>query len=150
MWQRVKGIIIPGHGVASGCKNDPRFPGGTIRMQLPHFRRRGLDLSSYYAGTLNISVRPASYVVRRPKLTVRDLKWHPSEPAEDFSFFDVRLLTEKRQFEGLIYYPHPDTKPEHFQDPSVLEILVPHIPGLSYGQEVVLQVKTEQLHIEIA
>ena len=30
--------LLPGHRVASGQNGNPRFPGGTMRMQLPHFR----------------------------------------------------------------------------------------------------------------
>ncbi len=34
---------------------------------------------------------------------------------------------------GLIYFPHPDTKPEHFQQPDVLELRLPFMAGLVYG-----------------
>jgi hypothetical protein len=53
------------------------------------------------------------------------LKWHPTEPAEDFSFFDIRAAGPVGEpVAGLIYYPHPDTKPVHFQQPDVLELLL--------------------------
>ena len=60
--------------------------------------------------------------------TFRDVKWHPTEPAEDFSFFDVRLIRSGAPaLAGLINYPHPETKPMHFQQPDVLELLLPFV-----------------------
>ena len=49
------GLICQGHGVASGKKPDLRFPDGTIALQYPLFADRGLDLNSYFKGTVNIS-----------------------------------------------------------------------------------------------
>jgi hypothetical protein len=46
---------------------------------------------------------------------------------------------------GLIYFPHPDTKPTHFQKPDVLELLLPWTKGLSYGNDIMLEVPGEQM-----
>lgn len=125
-WKSYRGKIIRGHRVASGLNGNPQFPGGTIRMQLPVFKDLGLDLGKFYPGTLNISFAPNQYKVISPKLTFRDVIWHPADPAEDFSFFDARLHLDGRQsVEGYVYHPHPDTKPRHFQAPDVLELLFP-------------------------
>jgi len=79
------------------------------------------------------------------------VKWHPTEPAEDFSFFDVRLLRDGQPpAEGLIYYPHPETKPEHFQQPDVLELLLPFVDGITYGADLLLELPVEQMVIEAA
>jgi hypothetical protein len=142
--------ILPGHRVASGGKGDPRFPGGTLRMQAPFFRELGLDLSAFHMGTLNVSLAPRQYRVVAAKLTFRGVKWHPTEPAEDFSFFDAELaLPDGSTPSALVYYPHPETKPEHFQQPDVLEVLAPHLPGLSYGMEIGLYVPRDQIIIEL-
>lgn len=147
-WQNIIARIVPGHRVASGQKNDPRFPGGTLNMQAPHFRALGLDLSVFHPGTLNASIAPARYEVVQPKFTFRRVQWHPVEPAEDFSFFDVRLSrSHGAWFDGLIYYPHPETKPEHFQSPDVLELLMPPINDLHYGDEVRLEIPAGQMRI---
>jgi hypothetical protein len=138
--------IVPGHRVASGQNGNPLFPGGTLKMQTPVFRALGLDLSRYHRGTLNVSIAPMQYRVLAPRLTFRDIKWHPSEPAEDFSFFDVRLLREDLPpVDGLIYFPHPETKPTHFQNPDVLELLLPFVEGLSYGMEIHLEAPSDQI-----
>ena len=150
-WQRFKARIVPGYQVASGRGGDIRFPGGTVPMQTPHFRARGLDLAVYYPATINVSIAPCRYQVRSPRVSLTAVKWHPTEPAEDFSFFDVRLFPEDgSSVDGLIYYPHPETKPKHFQQPYVLELLFPYVHGISYGADLQLAVPTDQMIIEEA
>lgn len=46
---------------------------------------------------------------------------------------------------GFVYFPHPDTKPEHFQKPDVLELLLPWMEGLGYGNNIRLEVPAEQM-----
>ena len=141
--------LVAGHRVASGLNGNPRFPGGTLLMQTPHFLARGLDLGQFHRGTLNVSIAPHRYRVVQPRLTFRDVQWHPIEPKEDFSFFDVTLLRhDLPPVSGLIYYPHPDTKPEHFQAPDVLELLLPFVEGFTYGCTLTLQVPRSQMLIE--
>ena len=147
-WIKVKGIIKEGYGVASGEGGDKRFPNGTIEMQKPFFRELGLDLEPYFSGTLNISIFPHQYSVKQAKYTFKNLKWAEKEPAEDFSFFDCRIkLTNGDLQEGLIYYPHPDTKPEHFQAADILEIITSKIDNLKYDDEVILEVDSQQIEI---
>jgi hypothetical protein len=142
----IPATIVQGHRVASGLNGNPRFPGGTLRMQFPFFRDLGVDLSSYHLGTLNVSIAPLSYRVGTPRHTFRQLKWHPMDPAEDFSFFDVVVHRENASpVRGWIYFPHPDTKPTHFQKPDVLELLLPWTEGLDYGTSMMLEVPEEQM-----
>jgi hypothetical protein len=148
-WQTIIARILQGHRVASGLNQNPRFPGGTLRMQLPHFLALGLDLRAFYPGTLNAGIAPSRYRVIKARRTFAKVKWHPTEPAEDFSFFDVRLgRSDTPSVEGFIYYPHPETKPEHFQQPGVLELLLPFVEGLRYGDEVRLEIPESQMAIE--
>ena len=147
--QAVTGRLVQGHRVASGLNGNPRFPGGTLRMQTPHFLALGLDLSAFYAGTLNVSIAPLRYRMLQPRHTFRALKWHPIEPAEDFSFIDCRLLVrDTPPIAGFIYHPHPDTKPEHFQAPDVLELLLPFVEGLTYGMEISMEIPAAQMVFE--
>ena len=144
--QIVSARVVRGHRVASGLNENPRFPGGTLRMQIPHFRRLGFDISQLYLGTLNVSIAPLQYRVARPRCTFSNVKWHPTETAEDFSFFDVRvLLPGGEMVDGFIYYPHPETKPEHFQAPDVLELLLPFLKGIKYGMELSLKIPAGQM-----
>ena len=118
-------------------------------MQIPHFLALGLDLRSFHLGTLNVSIAPLCYRVVKARHTFTNVKWHPTEPAEDFSFFDVRVIRpDESPIAGFIYFPHPDTKPEHFQQPDVLELLLPFVKGLHYGMELSLEIPTTQMVIE--
>ncbi len=149
-WPALTATVMPGHRVASGLNHNPRFPGGTLAMQQPHFARLGLDLSVYHPGTLNLSIAPHRYRVMAGRLTFRQVKWHPVEPAEDFSFFDCRLILPGAEpVAALVYYPHPETKPEHFQSPDMLEVLAPSLPGLAYGMQVDLAVDPAQMVMEL-
>jgi hypothetical protein len=76
------------------------------------------------------------------------VKWADDAPPEDFSFFDCRVVCETGQrVNGLIYYPHPETKPEHFQDPATLEVLTEFIEGLNYGMAIELEIDSSQLFL---
>ncbi|PSB54309.1 hypothetical protein [Chamaesiphon polymorphus] len=146
---KVKGCVKKGYGVASGQAGNPRFPQGTIEMQKPFFRDRGLDLSGYFPGTINLSIAPCKYAVKQAKYTFKQVKWSPNDPAEDFSFFDCQiLLAVDLVLDALIYYPHPETKPEHFQSPDILEIVAPFFSNLAYENELIITVSSQQINIE--
>ncbi|MGB5900930.1 MAG: hypothetical protein WBG66_22250 [Geitlerinemataceae cyanobacterium] len=145
---RVKGLVQKGYGVASGKSGDPRFPQGTLEMQKPFFFDRGMNLNEYFSGTINLSISPHTYDIIKAKYTFRNIQWSPEAPPEDFSFFDCRIvLNTGESIEGLIYYPHPETKPDHFQSPDILEILTPFIEGLKYGDELIVEIDRQQLTI---
>lgn len=148
LWPVVTARIVRGHRVASGLNGNPRFPGGTLRMQQPHFLALGFDLAAYHPGTLNISIAPCRYRVVQAPITFRNVKWHPTDPAEDFSLFDMHLLRAGAVVVGKIYYPHPETKPTHFQTADVLELILPFVEGLNYGDTVRLAIPPEQMVIE--
>lgn len=147
-WIACPSVIVPGHRVASGMNGDARFPGGTIRMQWPHFAALGLDLTRLHPGTLNVSIAPLRYVIRRPLYTFADVRWHPTEPAETFTFLSCRVrLADGTQAAGFIYHPHAETKPEHFQKPDALELLLPSLDGVEYGATITLEVDSDQIEI---
>ena len=70
-------------------------------------------------------------------------------PAENFSFYrcEIRPSGMKSFEEGLVYWPHPSTKPEFQQDPSVLEILAPFLAEAGYGSAVELLLDPEEIEI---
>lgn len=115
-------------------------------MQTPFFKTLGLDLSRYFSGTLNVSIAPMRYRIAQPHHTFRQVRWHPTQPAEDFSFIDVRLLpAQGAMLRGWIYYPHPETKPEHFQQVDVLECLLPRIENIDVGAQIQLCAPSDQI-----
>ena len=88
------------------------------------------------------------FTLIRPRHRFPALRWSDLSPPEDFSFYDCRLLFDgERQWEGLVYYPHPDTKPDHFQAPDILEILTRRIPGLDYGDRLTLALDSDQIRL---
>ncbi|MGF1513800.1 MAG: hypothetical protein ACFB5Z_08905 [Elainellaceae cyanobacterium] len=143
----VVGVIRAGHGVASGKSNSSPYPRGTISMQRPIFKALGLDLAGLFEGTLNVSIEPHSYRVVAPEWTFRRVTWTDRHPPEDFSFSRCRVAVGGGIHEGLIYYPHPETKQRNFQDASTLEVIAPLIPGLHPGAAV--RIDYNSLEIEV-
>lgn len=128
-WPRVPVRLTAGYGVASGRAADSPYPAGTIVLQAPYFAERGLDLTGFYPGTLNLDAAPFRFEPIRPRFSA-EINWH-ADITERFSFFDAVLDLDDRQVSGLLYYPHPETKPAHQQPGSVIEMLAPWIEGLA-------------------
>ena len=143
----VRGEIKPGHGVASGKGKDERYPEGTLKQQFKHFLERGLDLSNYFMGTINLDISPCSFEIKKPKYFFKDIDWSDHIPLENFYFFDVSLYYKDKTYKGLVYMPDPETKEDHIQKPTVLELIFPKIEDLEYGLMVDIALKKDQLEI---
>lgn len=143
----LSGKVQPGHQVASGKAEDSPYEKGTLEMQLPYFQNLGLDLGSFYLGTLNISIAPHSFKMLAPKYTFPHVKWHPDYAAETFSFSPCQLTYRNISYEALIYYPHPETKIGHFQADSILEAIAPPIPEIDYGDCLILAINPQEINI---
>ncbi len=144
-WTTVSGIIIKGYKVASGLSTDSPYPEGSIRMQLPFFRERGLNLSSLFPATLNVSIEPKKFVMANPEYTFRNVKWSTQHSPEDFSFSPCRVLYRSRCVSGFVYYPHPETKLDHHHDTSTLEIITTYIKNISYGAKIDIQINKNEI-----
>lgn len=141
------GAVVAGHGVASGRSTSSPFPAGTIAMQAPLLAAHGVDLRGYHLATINLDVAPYRLVLDQPRWTVRDLDWTDVHPAETFSFVECTVSRDDhagetqdvggrdlQQHAGLVYHPHPETKPAHHQPGTVIELLLPLLPGLVAGE----------------
>ncbi len=146
---KVKAIVKQGHGIASGKAKDPRYPKGTLKIQYQYFTQKGLDLSPYFLGTVNLDIAPYFFTILKPKYFLEDIHWSPFIPPENFYFFDVSLQINKNTYKGLIYMPDPATKAEHFQNPTIIELILPKIDGLKYGDAVIIEVNEEQIQLKI-
>lgn len=172
----VEVVIVRGHGVASCANPHSPYPAGTIAMQLPHFAARGLALTGIHPATVNVDIAPHRYAIRRPAHTVHDVRWTDLHGPETFSFLRCRLTTVAANgrvtangtadsggssassdscgslgvvhADGWVYYPHPETKPMHEQPASVLEILMPYLAGLAYGDAVVLNLDPDEIELK--
>ena len=141
----IEGKVISGYGVASGKGQDPRYPNGTLILQLPHFKQKGLDLSNYYRGTINIDINPFEYSINKPTHFIKGVDWSNFIPPENFYFFEVELVFKEKNYFGLIYMPDPDTKTDHHQINTMLEVIMPHIKGIEAGKTVTLRIGEECL-----
>ena len=145
-WTLLHGIVVQGYRVASGPSKD--YPYGALDRQRPIFKSRGLDLSDYFNGTLNIDVHPRTFKLINPEFTFHRVEWTDLHPPEHFSFSRCRVIYKEIEYDGWVYYPHPETKLRHFQNPSLLEVIAYPIPGINYGDEVSVLVNSIELAIE--
>jgi hypothetical protein len=139
-WVTLGGVLVSGYKIASGQAVDGPYPAGALHMQKPFFQRLGLDLAGFYEGTLNISIRPYTFVMARPQFTFPLVWWTELHPPETFSFSHCGVKYHEQLHPGWVYYPHPETKKAHFQDPTVIEIISDFLAGIEEGDplEVVL------------
>ena len=129
-WRWVPGRWVAGHGVASGRAADSPYPAGTIELQRPFFLAQGIDLSAYHPGTLNVDLAPHVPTPGPGAVFDGRLRWF-GDLEERFILTPVALRFDGVMHEGLWYHPHPETKPAHFPRPSVVELLMPWVPGLT-------------------
>jgi hypothetical protein len=144
-WVSVNGVVVEGHRVASSPSKD--YPYGAIEKQKPIFKRLGLDLSPYYAATMNISIKPNTFELLAPEYIFQAVRWTDLHPPEDFSFSRCKVRYSQQDYEGIVYYPHPETKIRNFQDPSIVEVMAEYIPGISYGSHVELILNTVEVRV---
>jgi hypothetical protein len=144
-WIPVHGRIAQGYRVASGPSAD--YPYGALDRQRPIFASRGLDLSRYFNGTLNVDIHPHKFQMLHPEFTFRDVQWTDLHPPEHFSFSRCKVIFRNLEYDGWVYYPHPETKIRNFQNPSLLEVIAMPIPGLGYGGEVDVLVDPAEMEI---
>lgn len=144
---KVKAEVVRGYGIASGKNFDARFPKGTIAMQLPFLKDRGLDLSSFHLGTLNIDITPSCYKFIKASFCFEKVKWSNDLPPETFSFYPCKISLPDQDFRvsSLVYWPHPSTKPEFNQKEGVLEILAPRLRSVSYGSKIIISANSENI-----
>ncbi len=95
-------------------------------------------MSWSYDGTLNVDVSPATISLERPTVTLEQVDWLPGYPPETFSFAPVVVRVTAGLFDAMVYRPHPETKPEHHQPPTIVEVLAPFVPDLGPGTLVEL------------
>jgi hypothetical protein len=147
-WITLRGIIVQGYHVASGPSKD--YPYGALDRQRPIFKSRGLDLAGYFNGTLNIDIRPYTFAMVKPQYTFPHVEWTDLHPPEHFSFSRCKVIYQDVEYEGWVYYPHPETKKRNFQNPSLVEVIATPIPELKYGDVVRVLLNQEEIVVNKA
>lgn len=146
-WTRIRGVVKKGDRVASGMAKDTPFPDGTLKMQLPIFKKLGFDLQDVYPATLNIHLGSIKFRMIAPEYKFVDVRWYSKHVPETFSFSRCRVIYKQKVVDGWIYYPHPETKIKHFKDSSTLEILAPYIEGIRYGESVKVDIDETEIQL---
>jgi hypothetical protein len=145
MRTRLHGILTRGHQVASRPSKD--YPYSTLEKQKPLFKSLGLDLHEYFNGTLNISIAPLTFEMSAPEWTFELVEWTDLHPPETFSFSRCTVVFKGVEYEGWVYYPHPETKKTHFQNPSLIEVITCEIPEIQYGDEIEVEVDPREITV---
>lgn len=142
---RLQGILARGHQVASRPSKD--YPYSTLEKQKPLFKARGLDLYEYFNGTLNISIAPLTFAMSAPQFTFELVAWTDLHPPETFSFSRCKVIFKDVEYLGWVYYPHPETKKNHFQNPSLIEVITYEIPDIQYGNALDVEVDGREITV---
>jgi hypothetical protein len=142
----ITGILMRGHQVAS--QPSAAYPYSSLEKQKPFFQKLGLDLYEYFNGTLNISIAPLEFEMTKPEFTFPLVEWTDLHPPETFSFSRCRVKFEGKEYAGWVYYPHPETKKTHFQNPSLIEVITYEIPNIKYGDALEIEVNSQEIKIK--
>ena len=144
-WIRLSGVLVQGHRVASGPS--AAYPYSSLEKQKPFFKSLGVDLVPYFNGTLNISIAPAIFEMACPEFTFPLVEWTDLHPPETFSFSRCRVKFQNVLYEGWVYYPHPETKKTHFQNPSLVEVITCELPNIRYGDALEVDLNPEEIAV---
>jgi hypothetical protein len=142
----ITGILMRGHQVAS--LPSAAYPYSSLEKQKPFFKKLGLNLSEYFNGTLNISIAPLEFEMTKPEFTFPLVEWTDLHPPETFSFSRCKVKFEEKEYAGWVYYPHPETKKTHFQNPSLIEVITYEIPNIKYGDVLEIEVNPQEIKIK--
>ncbi|MBI3151088.1 MAG: hypothetical protein HYZ21_03065 [Chloroflexi bacterium] len=145
MNKRLQGPLMRGHQVAS--RPSIAYPYSSLEKQKPYFKALGLDLYEYFNGTLNISIAPLEFKMTHPQFTFERVEWTDLHPPETFSFSCCKVFFKGVEYSGWVYYPHPETKKTHFQNPSLIEVITYEIPEIQYGDGIEIEVDPDEISI---
>jgi len=145
-------------GAAVGRADAPSpFSDATLRLQESHFRDRGIDLDALVPGrvlgTINLRL-PYPLRLGLPDFTAEAVAWSDDQPdptarigPETFSFVRCCFCYDGHYYPGLIYYPHPETKPgTNAHDFHVLEVIAPPVAKLSNGCAAAIACRADAFH----
>ena len=93
MWHKISGVVTPGYQIASGLNESSPYPLGSIEMQVPYFKERGLDLTGFYFATINVDISPFTFSLNAPKFTFEHVAWCSQIPPETFSFSSCKFIS---------------------------------------------------------
>lgn len=134
----VRGRVKKGLGLASGV----------LAKQIPHFVSRELPrIKKLYQGTLNISIRPREINYSSYDYFFNRVRYE-NNFSENIGFIKIHKMRIGPTYyfqPGYIYIPHGSP---HYENGSVIELLVQHISGIKTNTVVELWVNSNRATIE--
>lgn len=154
MNMKIEGIVTQGYRIASGLNTvGVMGPYGEMLKdsfvrQRPFFEAEIPELTAVWTGTINLTIAPRHCVMKKWDYEIT-CQWHPGV-IETFGIVqDVTVYHNGRAYApGFIYYPLPSEI--HIPRNEIIEILAPKIEGLTYGDEIAIEVSDEKVAIEKA
>ncbi len=143
----IKGKLIKGHGVASGISKTTPYPKGSQEMQFPFFKKMGLDLCHFYLGTININISPFLWKPINSDYYLKNVNRTSQIPPESFMFFDCQLKFDSKTYPGIIYFPGPKTKEQHFQKEDMIEVISIKIPNIENGMRITIEITNGKVEL---
>ncbi|HRJ74846.1 MAG TPA: hypothetical protein PLX90_02565, partial [Anaerolineales bacterium] len=93
-------------------------------------------------------IAPLTFKMRQPEFTFEKVEWTDLHPPETFSFSRCNVIFKSKEYAGWVYYPHPETKKNHFQNPSLIEVIAIEIPNIQYGDSVDVEINEDEIKVE--
>lgn len=134
------------------------FSDSTLKIQIPYFKEHGIDLESLVPnirwGTINVELN-TKLVLKSSDYCAPLIRWTENEPLETsrlppetVSFVRCCLEFDGYYNAGLLYYPHPETKPfTNRHNFDVLEVLTHNIPTARPGLRVNVICRAEAFEV---
>jgi len=148
MIKKLAGVLVKGYQIASGTSPVTPYKNGSIALQKPFFEKKGFCMKDLYLATLNIDISHHEFTIIQANYLFENLKWEKNFPSESFSIISCTLIYKTKQYNAYIYYPHIETKTQHLQEKSTLEVLAPFLEDIKYGDELELLLDTSTIHIK--
>lgn len=147
----ISGIVTEGYRIASGS-NTLGVPGPHGEMlkdsfvrQRTFFEKEIPELKTVWTGTINLNISPHSARMNAFDHTIT-CEWHPGI-TETFGIVSGVTLhaAGKTYMNCFIYYPMPSDI--HTPRYEIIELLAPKVEGLSYGDEITIDVPNGKMSI---
>jgi len=144
--QRIDGVIVEGHRIASGLNDLPsdEVVNATIRKQRPYFEKVVPGFSDIYNGSVNVDISPRTFDILKPDHEIT-CEWAEGF-RETFWFVSVSLVHNGTSHKGWIYYPCPGPLKKHSN--NKFEFLAPWIDDLNYGDIASILYSSEKVFIK--
>ncbi len=139
------GKVVKGHQIASGLSSTGKDGlNATVVQQMPFFIKEGIpQIEQMFTGTVNVNLQGHTFDITSPTYTVT-CEWHPGVK-ETFWFVPAILGHKDKRYEGYVYFPLP-SEIQH-RNKEVVELLMPKIDGLVYGDDVTIELPRDTITV---